>query len=343
MKRHNAVAASITFACALASVLVVFAAGRAAAQGRGGAANAAAAAAARKPTPKTPDGHPDLNGLWNNAVTGNLNGDSRQFEKSQDGSVLFDFGIGGDSAAASRPQCIDDSCQLPNQPPYKPEYMQKVKEIANTFFGATTPLDPEMQCKPYGIPRGSVGGAMQIVQTPKVIAILYEGHPQPSSVYRVIYMNSPHPKDLDPSYDGDSRGHWEGDTLVVDVTGLNDETWLGGGVEDNGARKKYTSIHSDKEHVVERWTRKGDTITYEATVDDPVMFTRPWVITPKTIYVDTVADDQLLELFCTPQATGSDHFVKPSEAEKNSECGSLGKAEYDACMADAAKKGNATK
>jgi len=338
MKRHNAVIATTTSVGALALVLVVFAAGRAAAQGRGAAANAAAAAAANKPTPRTPDGHPDLNGLWNNAVTGNLNGDTRQFERSSDGSELFDFGIGDGGGGASRPQCIDDSCQLPNQPPYKPEYMEHAKQIANTFFGATTPLDPEMQCKPYGVPRGSVGGAMQIVQTPKVIAILYEGHPQPSSIYRIIYMDSPHPKDLDATYMGDSRGHWEANTLVVDVIGLNDETWLGGGVEDNGARKKYTTIHSDKEHVVERWTRKGDSITYEATVDDPVMFTRPWVIAPKTIYTDTVPDDQLLELFCTPQATGSDHFIQPSEAEKKSECGSLGKDQYDACVAEAEKK-----
>ena len=73
-------------------------------------------------------------------------------------------------------------------------------------------------------------------------------------MYRIIYMDGrEHPKDLDTSYMGNSIGHWEGDTLVIDTIGLNDETWLG--------RNKYQEIHSDKEHVVERWTRTSDVLS----------------------------------------------------------------------------------
>jgi hypothetical protein len=159
-----------------------------------------------------------------------------------------------------------------------------------------------------GIPRAGIG-SMQIVQTPQQIAILYEG--APSSVFRIIYTDGrPHPDDLDTTFMGDSIGHWEGDTLVVDVTGLNDETWLEG-----GARARYTTLHSDKEHVVERWTRKGDTLTYEATVDDPIMFTKPWTITPRRVKhagVPSKSTDALLETICTPE---KEHFIAPTKED----------------------------
>jgi hypothetical protein len=271
-----------------------------------------AAAQESKPTPRLADGHPDFNGLWNNSRTGNLVPASQQFERNSDGSILFDFSTAFNDGGGI---CQNDACQMPNQPPYKPEYMAKVKEIAATEYGGTSPLDPQMQCKPYGIPRGAVGGSMQFVQTPQVIAILYEGHPQPSSVWRIIYMDGrPHPKDLETTFLGHSIGHWEGDTLVVDVTGLSDETWLGG---DIGGRAKYTSIHSDKEHVVEHWTRNGDVITYQATVDDPVMLSKPWVLAPQQIHVAT-GGDEIEELFCTPQLNSAGgHYVKPTGDDKD--------------------------
>ncbi len=273
---------------------------------------ARANAAANKPTPKTPDGHPDLNGFWNNPAGGNA---TEKFERSSDGSILFDFS----TAFNDNKTCIglDPSCMAPNQPPYKPEAMETVKAIAKTMNAGTTPLDPQADCRPLGIPRS--GGPMQIVQSPQMIAIIYEG--APSTVARLIYMNSDHPKDLDTTFMGDSRGHWDGDTLVVDVAGLNDETWLGGDVRGN---VKLTTIHSDKEHVIERWTRKGDLLTYEATVEDPVMFTKPWVIGPRRVQVAS-ADDMLLETVCTPN--DKSHIVAPSETDTgcNYRCGGAAK------------------
>jgi hypothetical protein len=255
-----------------------------------------------KTTPRTADGHPNLNGFWGGNAGGG-GASTRQFERGSDGSILFDFGTDFND----RSICNDDSCIDPNEPPYKPEYLEKVKKISATYYGGTTPLDPQMDCRPLGIPRTGIGG-MQIVQTPEAIAILYEGAPY--STFRLIFTDGrQHPKDLDTTFMGDSIGHWDGDTLVVDVTGLNDETWLAGGV---GNRIKYGNIHSDQEHVIERWTRKGDVLTYEATVEDPVMFTKPWVITPRRVQHAGRGDssiDGLLETICTPDKA---HFVPPS-------------------------------
>lgn len=238
-----------------------------------------------KPTPRTPDGHPDFNGFWRAAQLnpGNLS------RNSADGSVAFEF---------KRPKtCDDDSCQDPNQPSYKPQYLGEVKVIAKAQAYGTNPLDPQFECKPLGIPRGAAG-AMQIVQSSGVIAILYEGSPGP--IYRMIYMNGrAHPRNLQPSFLGDSVGHWEGNALVVDVTGLNAETWLGGGLPGT---QKYTSIHSDQEHVVEHWTRGGNIITYEATVDDPVMLTKPWVINPRHVQLVDAKEDQIQEIPCVPDS-----------------------------------------
>jgi hypothetical protein len=257
-----------------------------------------------KTTPRTADGHPDLSGFWN---TPRPTGTGGQFaQRSPDGSILYEFGIDFDETIAV---CTDDSCQEANQPPYKTEYLAKVKEIGATEYLGTSSLDPEMLCRPLGVPRTGIGG-MQIVQTPQLIALLYEG--APSSVFRIVYTDGrPHPKNFETSYMGDSIGHWEGDTLVVDVAGLNDDTWLGSSAH---GRAKYTSIHSEKEHVIERWTRDGDTLTYQATVEDPVMFTKPWVLAPRKVKMSNPGE-YLEETICSPSYTGN-HMVKPTETDK---------------------------
>src|SRR5690348_11461865 len=206
---------------------------------------AAAKAAAEKATPRTPDGHPNLSGFYN---LGDVYAGDPVDEKpgqhvvvrSADGSVFFDYGganSGGSEQVGPRvPQTVngktsllDRTCVNCVEPPYKPEYMAKAKAIGDAMHGDAAPADPQYDCIPYGVPRGSLRGgggyAMQIVQNKDVVAFLYEDRPGP--YFRIIYLNGEHPKDLDPSYYGHSIGHWEGDTLVVDVVGLNDETWLG--------------------------------------------------------------------------------------------------------------------
>jgi hypothetical protein len=284
--------------------------------------SAPAAAAASKPTPRTPDGHPDFSGFYN--LVDVYHGDPIEekpgqhvVNRAENGSVLFDYG-GANGAGAEegntrirqtqngKVNMLDRTCISCEEPPYKPEYMAKVKAIGDAMYGDASPLDPQYDCKPYGVPRGSLRGAggyaMQIVQNAQVIAFLYEDRPGP--YFRLVYLDGRgHPDDFDPSYVGHSIGHWEGDTLVVDVVGLNDETWLGSGT----IGPKYAMMHSDKMHVVERWTRAGNVITYEATVDDPVMFTKPWVMTPRQTQL-AAPEDYIRPTMCIPY--DKTHLVK---------------------------------
>jgi hypothetical protein len=239
-----------------------------------------------KTTPRLPDGHPDLNGFWSGAARApgapakkspaGFGFAGGVFERDSDGSIIYDPSTEYNSENGAGRICQSDDCQAPNQPPYTPEYMQKVRKIAATEFGGTTILDPVQDCRPLGTPRAGING-IQIVETPQVLETSFWGH---------------------------SIGHWEGETLVVDAVGFNDETWVGGG----GAigRTMYTSIHSDQMHVVERWTRTGDVLTYEATVNDPVAFTKPWVITPRRVE-HAGAGEELLETICT--ANFKEHLV----------------------------------
>jgi hypothetical protein len=141
------------------------------------------------------------------------------------------------------------------RPPYQPWAAKKVLEAYNR----RNIDDPVARC----IPELDLGaGALypnQFVQTPKVIVILVESR----HVFRIIPLNEKHPEDLDPSYLGDSVGRWEGDTLVVDVTGFKE-------------RLVGSKISTDALHIVERFTRVDyNTINYEARVDDPKALTKP--------------------------------------------------------------------
>ena len=299
------------------------------AAGQSGQAAASAAAAASKPTPRTPDGHPDFSGFYN--LVDIYHGDPKEekpgqhvVNRAENGSVFFDYGGangGGGEEGNTRIRqtqngkvnMLDRTCISCDEPPYKPEYLAKVKAIGDAMYGDASPLDPQYDCKPYGVPRGSLRGgggyAMQIVQNKDMIAFLYEDRPGP--YFRIIYMDGRgHPEDFDPSYVGHSIGHWEGDTLVVDVVGLNDETWLGSGT----VGPKYAMMHSDKMHVVERWTRTGNVITYEATVDDPVMFTKPWVMTPRQTQLAS-PDDYIRPTMCIP--LDKNHLMKNDNTPYN--------------------------
>jgi hypothetical protein len=262
--------------------------------------------------PRTADGHPDLNGYWHgspNAARGGGSGGfgGRAVQRYSDGSIVFDFSTKYNDEDGIGRICQSDDCQAPNQPPYNDEWMAKVRKIAETEFGGTTPLDPVQDCRPLGVPRAGVNG-ITIVQNSQTIAVLYEEAPY--STYRIIYMDGrphPDPEDLETSFFGHSIGSWDGDTLVVDVVGLTTDSWVGGGGPIG--RSRYTSIHSDQMHVIERWTREGDVLTYEATVEDPVAFKRPWVIAPRRV-AHAGAGEEPYENICTP--IGKEHYVPPN-------------------------------
>jgi len=188
---------------------------------------------------RTPDGKPDFNGVWQAFTT--AAGDI-QDHNAQRGVPAGQGIVEG------------------NEIPYRPEALAKKK----VNYANREALDPLNKCYLPGVPRITyLPFPFRINQTPGHIAITYEY----SHAYRVMYMNgTKHPEALD-FWMGDSRGRWEGDTLVVDVADLNDQTWF----------DKAGNFHSDALHVVERYTMVGpDHIRYEATIEDPKTFTRPW-------------------------------------------------------------------
>lgn len=203
--------------------------------------------------PRTADGKPDLTGVWQGGT--NLRG---TWEQANSG-----LGVGGTGADPSAPAVPASQQVIKDPAPYQPWAAARVLES----FKKRGIDDPLGLCLPAGVPRSSIVSLfpIQIVQSPTQVVILYEY----MSVFRVIPLNAEHPDDVVPTYMGDSVGRWDGDTLVVDVIGFNDKTWLTG----------TGTFHSDALHVTERYTRVDkDQINYQVTMDDPNVFTAPWTI-----------------------------------------------------------------
>lgn len=199
--------------------------------------------------PRAPDGKPDLTGVWQSGT--NRRG---SWEEANTG-----FGVGG--TGRESPPATPAPAPAREPAPYTPEAAKKVLQS----FNLRAINDPTARCLPAGVPRANSIGLfpIQIVQTLKQIVILYEY----MNVFRVIPLDARHPEDLEPTYMGDSVGRWEGDTLVVDVTGFNDKTWLIGA----------GTFHTDALRVTERYTRVDkDTIVYDAVMEDPNVLTKPW-------------------------------------------------------------------
>ncbi len=203
--------------------------------------------------PRAADGKPDLTGVWQG-------GSNRRgsWEEANSGA-----GVGGTGKDAKAPATLPSNSRPPGRepPPYQPWAAKKVLESYNN----RAVDDPTAFCLPPGIPRTTTIGLfpMQIIQTPQRIVMLYEY----MNVYRVIPLNAKHPDDMESSYMGDSVAHWEGDTLVVDVTGFNDKTWLIGA----------GTFHTEALHVTERYTRVDkDQVNYDVVMEDPNVLTKPW-------------------------------------------------------------------
>jgi hypothetical protein len=172
-----------------------------------------------------------------------------------------------------------------NEVPYLPAALARKKQNFENRLTA----DPEASCYLPGVPRITyMPFPFQIFQFSDRVVILYEY----LHTTRVIFTDgSPHPKELSDFWDfwmGDSRGHWEGNTLVVDVIHFNDQTWF----------DRAGNFHSDALHVIERYTRTGaDHILYEATIEDPKVFMRPWRMS-MVLYRRQEKNMQLLEYEC---------------------------------------------
>ena len=230
------------------------------------------ARAAPAPVPvvaaRTAAGKPDLSGVWQalNAAYWNV----------EDHAAGFGAVASLGAAAAVHP----GFGALAGKIPYLPA---AAAQRAENFKNRLT-LDPEVKCLLPGVPRATyMPQPFQIVQTDRDIVIAY----QYASAFRTIYMGEHGDAPVD-SWMGWSSGRWEGDVLVVDVTGQNGQTWL----------DRAGNFGSATLHVVERYIPQGrDHIWYEATLEDPNVFAQPWTIS-MPLYRHVEPNAQILEFKC---------------------------------------------
>ena len=219
---------------------------------------------------------PDLRGIWETRSTAWVN-------------------IEGHPALKGIPAAKSIIVDPPDRKlPYQPWALAKRDE---NFKNRAT-ADPSSRCAQAGVPRATyLPSPLQIVQSPGNFAIVY----QDVHTYRIIYL------DDRPFYEridwwmGDSRGRWDGDSLVVDVRDLNNETWF----------DQAGNHHSEDMRVIERYTLTGpNTLLYEATLTDPKVFTKPWKISV-TLQRLTEPGSRIIEDECLEDANGVRHHVSP--------------------------------
>jgi hypothetical protein len=211
--------------------------------------------------PRTPDGKPDLSGIWQVMNTAAWDIQDHPAQK----------GVPGGQGVVEG-----------NDIPYQPWALAKKKE--NYQQRAT--LDPETKCYLPGLPRIMyMSFPFQIIQKPNELTFLYEF----VHTVRFVFTNGmPHPPGPIEWWLGDSRGRWEGDTFVVDVIHFNDQTWF----------DRAGNFHSDALHLIERYTLMDpDHINYAVTVEDPKVFTRPWNMS-MILYRHKEKNFQLLDYEC---------------------------------------------
>jgi hypothetical protein len=263
----------------VAGALAVLAAGMLAqAPGRGGPQ------AAAKPFTRLADGKPDMQGYWETAVFFSAfdleTHDKAEFEIPAGKGVVVDPPDG--------------------KIPYQPWALEKKKDLMQHHLFE----DPQAHCYLSGVPRQMYTPfGFQILQPQGNVVLLYEAFHS----YRIIPLNGrPHIPDAIRLFEGDSRGHWEGDTLVVDVTNQNPGTWF----------DMVANFHSDALHVIERFTMKDSrTIGYEATLDDSKVFTRPWKIAFNLVR-SHASDYEQMEYACVEGEKDLQHYTTSEGGKK---------------------------
>jgi hypothetical protein len=228
------------------------------------AGEAAESAAMDSDIPRTPDGKPDLNGIWQALSTANNNLETApaksafamipgDFVSVPDPAVVAMGAIGAVPASYS----VVDGGTIP----YKPEALAQRESNAQNWLTS----DPEIKCYMPGIPRATyLPHPFQVFQSNSAMFFAYSF----AGAVRNIYLEDPGEAPLD-AWMGQSYGYWDGDTFVVEVTGLDDRTWL----------DRAGNYHTYKLKVTERYTLESENVLqYEATMEDPDIFERPWTI-----------------------------------------------------------------
>lgn len=228
------------------------------------ATSAYAQAPAAYRAPRADGGKPDLNGIWQSLNEANFELEAHMARPAMalrpgpygpvPAAAVLSLGAVG---AVPPGMGIVEGGTIP----YKPEALAKRKQNQEKWLTD----DPEIKCYLPGVPRANyMPYPFQIFQNATEFFIAYEY----AGAVRNVYLKDPGPAPVD-SWMGQSVGHWEGETFVIDVTGQNDSSWF----------DRSGNYHSDKLHVVERYTRtSADVISYEATIEDTEVFTRPWKI-----------------------------------------------------------------
>jgi len=258
-------------------------------------ASTASSASAGGYTPKRlPDGQPDIQGIYLPSVTGNIGypiehltkdereAYNRQMEKVRGPDVPAhgqewtegDLRAKGSRVKRGQVLVVDPP---DGKIPYQPWALAKRNHIRDNPYERPDVLDSRIRCLPGGSPREMLGGvtnAYQILQPPGYVMMLVEAN----HISRVIPVGKTPP--LGPKHQlwmGDSRGRWEGNTLIVDVSNLTDKTWVTG--EQGGEGPSTGSFHSPAMRVTEKYIIvDANNIDYEVTIEDPNVFTRPWTM-----------------------------------------------------------------
>jgi hypothetical protein len=233
--------------------------------------------------PRTPDGKPDFNGIWQALNEANYDVQTHMARAAMalragpygplPAAPVLAFGAVGSVPPGMG---VVEGGEIP----YLPEAAAKKKDNQEHWLER----DPEIKCYLPGVPRATyMPYPFQIFQSAQAIFIAYEY----DGAVRNVYLKDPGPAPVD-SWMGQSVARWDGETLVLDVTGFNDSTWF----------DRAGDFHSDSLHVVERYTRTApDMISYEATIEDPKTFSRPWKMS-MPLYRRTEKNAQLLEFKC---------------------------------------------
>jgi hypothetical protein len=250
------------------------------AQGRGGRGPVVPAG----PVQRLADGKPDMQGIW----------DAGNFGAAYD---VEDHPVAEFEIPAGKGIIVDPpNGKIPYQP-WAAAHKQDLLE--HHMFG-----DPEAHCTVSGVPRQMYAPfGFQIFQSPGFVVIFFEAFHS----YRIIPLNGGrHAPEAIKMFEGDSRGHWEGDTLIVDVTNQNDQTWF----------DMAGNFHSDQIHVVERFTpTDSNTINYEATITDPKVYTQPWKMA-MPLRRNRQPNYQLMEFACVEGEQDLQHYTESEGAKK---------------------------
>jgi hypothetical protein len=207
------------------------------------------------PAPRASDGHPDLSGVW------------------------FPGTAGGFTFNTALRRQFDPKATPEEPPPFQPWAAAKIKAMTATDYELGR---ASLNCLPRGVPGMFLIDPypFQLVQTPGLFIQLDELN----NNWRVVHTDGrAHNAEPDPSFNGDEVGHWDGETLVIDVVGIDERTW-----------NNFTGwFHSDQEHVVERITRPSmNYLVYQVTIEDPKVLSKPWTSAPR---VWTLGHEDLLE------------------------------------------------